>query len=133
MALISGVSRAAHDGVITKGGGTIEKLGEARSVLLDKTGTLTHGRPEIEQVKSTDGLAPEELLRLAAWVDQLSAHVLAEALVHGAEGRGLELEFPEEVVEGPGQGIEGEVGGHRVGCGQRRMAATARLLRNGRG
>ena len=117
VALISGVSRAAHDGVIAKGGGTIEKLGEARSVLLDKTGTLTHGRPEIEQVKSTDGLAPEELLRLAASVDQLSAHVLAEALVHGAEGRGLELEFPEEVVEGPGQGIEGEVGGHRVAVG----------------
>ena len=117
VALISGVSRAAHDGVIAKGGGTIEKLGEARSVLLDKTGTLTHGRPEIEQVKSTDGLAPEELLRLAASVDQLSAHVLAEALVHGAEGRGLELEFPEEVVEEPGQGIEGEVGGHRVAVG----------------
>lgn len=117
VALISGVSRAAHDGVIAKGGGTIEKLGEARTVLLDKTGTLTHGRPEIEQVKSTDGLAPEELLRLAASVDQLSAHVLAEALVHGAEGRGLELEFPEEVVEEPGQGIEGEVGGHRVAVG----------------
>ena len=117
VALISGVSRAAHDGVIAKGGGTIEKLGEARAVLLDKTGTLTHGRPEIEQVKSTDGLAPEELLRLAASVDQLSAHVLAEALVHGAEGRGLELEFPEEVVEEPGQGIEGEVGGHRVAVG----------------
>ncbi len=117
VALISGVSRAAHIGVIAKGGGTIEKLGEARTVLLDKTGTLTHGRPEIEQVKSTDGLAPEEVLRLAASVDQLSAHVLAEALVHGAEGRGLELEFPEEVVEEPGQGIEGEVGGHRVAVG----------------
>ena len=117
VALISGVSRAAHDGVIAKGGGTIEKLGEARTVLLDKTGTLTHGRPEIEQVKSTDGLAPEEMLRLAASVDQLSAHVLAEALVHGAEGRGIELEFPEEVVEEPGQGIEGEVGGHRVAVG----------------
>ena len=117
VALISGVSRAAREGVIAKGGGTIEKLGEARTVLLDKTGTLTHGRPEIEQVKSTDGLAPEELLRLAASVDQLSAHVLAEALVHGAEGRGLELEFPEEVVEEPGQGIEGEVGGHRVAVG----------------
>ena len=117
VALISGVSRAAREGVIAKGGGTIEKLGEARTVLLDKTGTLTHGRPEIEQVKSTDGLAPEELLRLAASVDQLSAHVLAEALVHGAEGRGLELEFPEAVVEEPGQGIEGEVGGHRVAVG----------------
>ena len=117
VALISGVSRAARHGVIAKGGGTIEKLGRARTVLFDKTGTLTHGRPEIEEVKSADGLPSAELLRLAASVDQLSAHVLAEALVHGAEGRGIELEFPEGVVEEPGQGIEGLVGGHRVAVG----------------
>jgi heavy metal translocating P-type ATPase len=117
VALISGVSRAARHGVIAKGGGTIEKLGRARTVLFDKTGTLTHGRPEIEEVKSADGLPPTELLRLAASVDQLSAHVLAEALVHGAEGRGIELEFPEDVVEDPGQGIEGLVAGHRVAVG----------------
>jgi heavy metal translocating P-type ATPase len=117
VALISGVSRAARHGVIAKGGGTIEKLGRARTVLFDKTGTLTHGRPEIEEVKSADGLAEAELLRLAASVDQLSAHVLAEALVHGTEGRGIELEFPEDVVEEPGQGIEGMVDGHRVAVG----------------
>ena len=117
IALISGVSRAARAGVIVKGGGTIEKLGRARTVLFDKTGTLTHGRPAIEQVRGADGLPPETLLKLAASVDQLSAHALAEALVHGAEGRGLELEFPEDVVEEPGQGIEGRVAGHRVAVG----------------
>ncbi len=117
VALISGVSRAARRGVIVKGGGTIEQLGRARSVLFDKTGTLTNGRPEIERVTSSDGLAPEALLRLAASVDQLSAHVLAEALVHGAEARGIALLFPEDVVEDPGQGIEGSVDGHRVAVG----------------
>ncbi len=117
VALISGVSRAARRGVVAKGGGTIEKLGRARTVLFDKTGTLTHGRPEIERVSSADGLASEELLKLAASVDQLSAHVLGEALVHGAESRGIELTFPEEVVEEPGQGIEGRVDGHRVAVG----------------
>jgi ATPase, P-type (transporting), HAD superfamily, subfamily IC/ATPase, P-type (transporting), HAD superfamily, subfamily IC/heavy metal translocating P-type ATPase len=117
VALISGVSRAARRGIIVKGGATIEKLGRARTVLFDKTGTLTHGRPEIEAVRSVDGLPPEVLLRLAASVDQLSAHVLAEALVHGAEGRGIELLFPEQVVEDPGQGIEGSVDGHRVAVG----------------
>jgi len=117
VALISGVSRAAHRGVIAKGGGTIEKLGRARTVLFDKTGTLTHGRPEIEQVKSADGLDADEVLRLAASLDQLSAHVLAEALVHGTEGRGIELEFPEDVIEEPGQGVEGLVGDHRVAVG----------------
>jgi heavy metal translocating P-type ATPase len=117
VALISGVSRAARRGVIAKGGGTIEKLGRARTVLFDKTGTLTHGRPEIERVSSADGFTAEDLLKLGASVDQLSAHVLGEALVHGAEARGIELTFPEEVVEEPGQGIEGRVAGHRVAVG----------------
>ena len=117
VALISGVSRAARQGVIVKGGGTIEKLGRARTVLFDKTGTLTHGRPEIERVSSANGVSSEELLKLGASVDQLSAHVLAEALVHGAEERGIELAFPEDVVEEPGQGIEGRVAGHRVAVG----------------
>ncbi|MEO8091122.1 MAG: heavy metal translocating P-type ATPase [bacterium] len=117
IALISGVSRAARRGVIVKGGGTIEKLGRAQTVLFDKTGTLTHGRPEIERVEALDGLQPNALVRLAASVDQLSAHVLGEALVHGAEARGIELAFPEDVVEDPGQGIEGRVEGHRVAVG----------------
>ena len=117
IALISGVSRAAHQGVIVKGGAAIEKLGRARTVLFDKTGTLTHGRPEIERVERVDGLEPDALLGLAASVDQLSAHVLAEALVHGAEARGIELRFPEDVTEDPGQGIEGRVNGRRVAVG----------------
>ena len=117
IALISGVSRAARRGVIAKGGGTIEKLGRARTVLFDKTGTLTHGHPEIERVETVDGLESTALLRLAASVDQLSAHVLAEALVHGAEARGIELPLPEDVIEDPGQGVEGRVDGHRVAVG----------------
>ncbi len=117
IALISGVSRAARRGVIVKGGAAIEKLGRARTVLFDKTGTLTHGRPEIERVERVDGLGPDALLGLAASVDQLSAHVLAEALVHGAEARGIELRFPEDVTEDPGQGIEGRVDGRRVAVG----------------
>ena len=137
IALISGVSRAARRGVIVKGATAIEKLGSARTVLFDKTGTLTHGRPAIERVEPMDGLAPDALLRLAASVDQLSAHVLAEALVHGAEDRGMELLFPEDVHEVPGQGIEGVVDGHRVTVGStawlerrgyRGVAAAAALL-----
>jgi heavy metal translocating P-type ATPase len=117
IALISGVSRAARRGVIVKGGGTIEELGRATTVLFDKTGTLTHGRPEIERVESIDGRSPQTLLRLAGSVDQLSAHVLAEALVHGAARRGIQLPFPEDVVEEPGQGAEGLVDGHLVTVG----------------
>jgi heavy metal translocating P-type ATPase len=117
IAFISGVSRAARAGVIIKGGGAIEKLGEARTVLLDKTGTLTLGTPTIERVVSLDSFAPEEIVRLAASVDQLSAHGLGEALVRDAQMRGLELGFPTGVTEGPGLGISGEVDGHAVAVG----------------
>ena len=117
IALISGISRAAGSGIILKGATAIEKLGTAHTVLLDKTGTLTLGTPEIEHVLSFRDFDSDEVLRLAASVDQLSAHVLAEALVRGARHRGLALEFPEGVVENPGQGIEGKIDGRRVAVG----------------
>ena len=91
IALVSGLSRAARSGVIVKGAGTIEALGEARTVLFDKTGTLTVGRPEVREVKSVNGVPPGELLRVAASVDHVSAHVLGEALVEEAAAEGLEL------------------------------------------
>ena len=117
IALVSGVSRAAKAGVIVKGGGVIEKLGRVRTALLDKTGTLTLGTAEIDSVVAFDGIDREELLRLAASLDQLSAHAFAEALVHGAERRGQMLSFPERVEERPGKGIEGFVDGRRVAVG----------------
>ena len=103
--------------MIVKGGGVIEQLGRARTVLLDKTGTLTLGTPEIEEVLVRDGLPPDEIVRLAASLDQLSAHPLAEALVHEALERGLDLSFPEQVAEEPGRGIAGLVEGRRVAVG----------------
>ena len=118
IAIVSGVSRAARAGVIVKGGGAIERLGEARTVLLDKTGTLTLGTPAVGEVVAfgCEG-GEEEALRLAASVDQLSAHVLAEALVHDAEQRGLRLAAPADPVERPGEGIEATVEGRRVAVG----------------
>ena len=124
IAIVSGVSRAARAGVIVKGGTAIERLGEARTVLLDKTGTLTLGEPAVQEVVPFGGYEAEEVLRLGASVDQLSAHVLAEALVHDAEGRGLALAEPVEAIEEPGQGMEGSVDGRRVAVGS---AAWLRL------
>jgi heavy metal translocating P-type ATPase len=123
IALISGLSRCARAGVIVKGAGTIERLGKARSILLDKTGTVTLGQPELDRVVPLDGLAPAETLRLAASVDRLSAHPLAKALVAGAEAKGLRLEVPRNVVEAFGHGIQGQVGDHRVLVGSRRWLA----------
>jgi heavy metal translocating P-type ATPase len=114
IALISGLSRAARAGVVVKGGGALERLAGVRTVLLDKTGTITLGHPELDRVVPLDGLPPGETLRLAASLDRLSAHPLAAALVAGAQQRGLELTVPERAEESFGHGIEGVVDGHRV-------------------
>jgi heavy metal translocating P-type ATPase len=117
VALISGLSRAARVGVVVKGGGAIERLGRARTVLFDKTGTLTLGTPMIDRLVELNRVDPGESLRLAASLDQLSAHVYAEALVRAATERGLALSTPSEVLEEPGQGILGLVDGRRVVVG----------------
>ncbi len=125
IALVSGLSRAARVGVIVKGAGAIETLGEARTVLFDKTGTLTIGTPELREIITRNGAEAGELLRLAASVDRLSAHVLGEALGHAAEEAGLTLSLPTDVREEPGQGIEGTVDGHRVAVGSREFVRAA--------
>ena len=86
IALVSGLSRAARVGVIVKGATAIETLGEARTVLFDKTGTLTIGTPELREIVTRDGFQAAELLRLAASVDRMSAHVLGEALGRAGVG-----------------------------------------------
>jgi P-type E1-E2 ATPase len=117
---MSGLSRAARAGIVVKGAAAIERLAGARTVLLDKTGTITLGHMELADVASVDGLPEDETLRLAASLDRLSAHPLAAALVAGAEQRGLELSLPERAGETPGRGIEGTVDGHRVLVGSAR-------------
>ncbi len=125
IALVCGVSRAARVGVIVKGTGAIETLGEARTVLFDKTGTLTVGTPEIREIVTGEHVQAGELLRLAASVDRMSAHVLGEALVHAAREAALELDMPAGIREEPGQGIEGSVAGHRVAVGSRTFLHAA--------
>jgi heavy metal translocating P-type ATPase len=117
IALVAGLSRAAKSGIVLKGGGALEQLGAARTVLLDKTGTLTQGRPAVDRIVTFDRVGETELLRLAASVDQLSAHVLAEGLVHDAITRRLTLAQPTGAREAPGDGIEAIVDGRRVGVG----------------
>jgi len=124
IALVSGLSRAARSGVVVKGAAAIETLGEARTVLFDKTGTLTVGTPELREIVTHGGWEAADVLRLAASIDRLSAHVLGEALVAAAEEADLELTLPEQVHEEPGQGIEGRVNGHHVAVGSRAFART---------
>ena len=119
IAIMSGLSRAAHIGVVIKGGGALERLAGGRVMLFDKTGTLTQGHPVLADVVTAgDQMDADEVLRLAASLDQVSAHVLASAIVTGGIRRGLVLEMPEDVHEVHGYGLEGTVGNHRVKLGK---------------
>jgi heavy metal translocating P-type ATPase len=122
VAIVSGLSRASRRGVVVRGGGALENLGRARTLLLDKTGTLTAGRPRVLDVIAAPGRKPAEVLRLAASVDQYSPHVLARAIVDTAHRRELSLSVPSAVSEEPGRGAVGTVDGHRVTVG--RVAAS---------
>ncbi|KAA9375515.1 heavy metal translocating P-type ATPase [Microbispora cellulosiformans] len=126
VAIVSGLSRAARRGVVVRDGGALERLGRARTLLLDKTGTLTTGRPRVLQVVAAPGRTPSEVLRLAASLDQMSAHVLAEAIVAEARARGLALPAPREVTEEPGRGVTGTVDGRRVTVGKTTAPLDAR-------
>ncbi|KOU36265.1 ATPase P [Streptomyces sp. WM6378] len=123
VAIVSGLSRAARRGVVIRGGGTLETLGRARTLVLDKTGTLTTGRPRVVDIAAAPGRQPSEVLRLAASLDQMSAHVLARAIVVEADRRGLELSLPEQATEEPGRGIDGTADGRRITLGRRPAGA----------
>ncbi|MGW7529227.1 heavy metal translocating P-type ATPase [Streptomyces sp. NPDC054783] len=123
VAIVSGLSRASRLGVVIRDGGALENLGHARTLLLDKTGTLTRGRPRVLDVTAAPDSKPAEVLRLAASLDQYSPHVLAQAIVDTARERGLELSVPAGVTEQPGRGATGTVDGHHVCVG--RVDATA--------
>ncbi|WP_327374124.1 heavy metal translocating P-type ATPase [Streptomyces sp. NBC_01216] len=118
VAIVSGLSRASRLGVVIRDGGALENLGRARTLLLDKTGTLTRGRPRVLDVTAAPGTTPSEVLRLAASVDQYSPHVLAQAIADTARERDLALSVPADVSEEPGRGATGSVDGHRVSIGR---------------
>ncbi len=114
VAVIAGVSRAAKIGVLIKGGGALESMARATTLVIDKTGTLTRGRAALSGIRPRDGFDGDELLRLAASLDQASGHVLAAALIAAAGERKLTLTPPEDVAEVPGSGLTGRVGGRAV-------------------
>ena len=117
IALSSGLSRAAKQGILVKGAKALETLAIVRSVVLDKTGTLTHGQARLLSIRTLSDVAADEVLRLAASLDQASRHVVAKTLVEEATRRGLALSVPSGVYETPGDGIEGDVDGHSIAVG----------------
>ncbi len=114
VALTAGLSRAAKYGVLTKGAKALEMLAQIETLILDKTGTLTDGRPQIVLIEAFEGFSDADVLRLAAALDQASTHPIAQALVAEARLRGMALAFPEDVHETPGEGVAGRIAGRSI-------------------
>ena len=121
VAFIAGVAQAARRGILVKGGGPLEALARAHTVLFDKTGTLTIGGARLLSVEVAPGETADEILMLGASLEQASHHVIANAIVQAAAERGLKLELPEQVRESMGSGLQGVIGGRRVTAGAREM------------
>ena len=117
VAIVSGLSRVSRLGVVVRGGGALESLGRATTLVLDKTGTVTTGRPRGTDVVTALGWSQDDVLRLAASADQFSPHVLAKAIVDEALRGGLCLSSPADVVEEAGKGVTATVDGRRVTVG----------------
>lgn len=114
VALVAGLSRAAHFGVLIKGAKPLEALARVGTLILDKTGTLTDGRPQIVSIETHGEMSEDEVLYFAAALDQASKHPIAQAIVTAARARGVVLPTPENVVETPGEGVAGNIGGRKV-------------------
>jgi heavy metal translocating P-type ATPase len=117
VALVAGLSRAAHFGVLIKGARPLEALTQARTLVLDKTGTLTDGRPRIVSIETCAALPPEEVLYLAAAADQASKHPMAQAIVAAAHEKNMILPAPTDIREVPGEGVAARVDGRSVVVG----------------
>jgi P-type Cu+ transporter len=127
ISLMVGVGKAAEHGVLIRNGEALESASKLKTVVLDKTGTLTKGRPELTDVMPLEGFTGEELLRLAAAADRRSEHPLAAAIVEGARARGIEVGEPEQFNAVPGHGVEATVEGKRVAVGNWKLMARAKV------
>ena len=125
VAFIAGVAQAARRGILVKGGGPLEALARAQTVLFDKTGTLTVGGARLLSVEVAPGETAEEILMLGASLEQASHHVIAGAIVAAAAERGLSLKLPEHVRESMGSGMQGVIDGRKVVAGSREMTLGA--------
>ena len=114
VAIIAGMGKAARRGVLMKGGPVLETMARAVNLVIDKTGTLTRGRADLAGIIPAAHWEADEMLRIAASLEQASAHVTAASIVAAAQQRALTLSYPQDVHETAGEGLEGMVDGHRV-------------------
>jgi len=133
MAIMVGVGRGARSGILIKNAEALETLEKVDTLVVDKTGTLTEGKPKLSSIGARTSAEIDELLRLAASLERASEHPLAEAIVQGARERGVKLSEPAEVNIVPGKGIRGVVDGKQVAVGNTAMMREVGALRPGGG
>jgi len=117
-AVLAGLARAARGGVLVKGGAHLENLGILKSIAVDKTGTITRGRPELTALRPLPGVGEDELLRVAASVESASEHPIARAVVAAARARGIAVPQPKDAIAVKGKGVEAIIDGTRAGVGR---------------
>jgi Cu+-exporting ATPase len=128
MAIMVGTGRGATAGVLVKNAEALERLEAVDTLVVDKTGTLTEGKPQLSIVVSLEGQSEDHLIRLAASLEQGSEHPLAAAILEAARQRGIATAAVERFQAQPGKGIEGAVDGHRVLLGNITMIREAGLV-----
>jgi len=121
VAFIAGVAQAAKRGILIKGGGPLEALAHTHTVMFDKTGTLTIGGARLVAIEAAPSHTADEILRIAASLEQASHHVVAAAIVDAAAARGLKLAIPSKTHEAMGSGLEGVIDGRTVRVGSHQM------------
>ncbi len=128
-AIMVGTGRGAREGILIKGGESLERIRALDTVVLDKTGTLTVGKPVVTDVVAVAALSEAEVLRLAAGVERASEHPLGAAIVRGAQTRGLSIPATPSVFRSiTGGGVQGMVDGHEVLVGSPRLFADYGVL-----
>ena len=117
MSIMVGVGKGAQAGILIRNAEALERLAKVDTLVVDKTGTLTEGRPALVSVHAMAGWSEDDLLRLAASLERASEHPLGDAIVAGARERGIELVSPQNVESPGGKGISGTVDGRNVAIG----------------
>jgi Cu+-exporting ATPase len=121
MSIMVGVGRGAQAGILIKNAEALERMEKVDTLVVDKTGTLTEGKPAVVAIETAEGFDSREVLRLAASLERSSEHPLALAIVRDAEAKGLAISEPGDVDQPVGKGITGIVDGHRLVAGNARF------------
>ena len=128
ISIMVGVGRGAHDGVLIKDAEALERMEKVDTLVVDKTGTLTEGRPRLQQIIAAPGFTENQVLQFAASLEKMSEHPLAAAILDHAKEQGVALEPVTNFSSITGKGVRGEIGGKAVLLGNAKLMADAGIV-----